>query len=148
MLMARFITVMIKLFKPKPAAIELPIQPSESLTFSATTTTPSNSTPVETSSPSSVPNDNHSATFDLALARISVVAEMISYTVMGLVPTPSVFLAFTLFGSFGSGYSPAVQSVALELYSRRGGTESGKLFGALSVVQALRYGSILSIRLT
>jgi len=38
---------------------------------------------------------------------------------------------------------PAVQSLALLIYARRGGEGTGKLFGALSVVQALG-GSILS----
>jgi len=40
-------------------------------------------------------------------------------------------------GSLGGGFSPAVHSVALELYSRKGGKETGKLFGALSVLHAL-----------
>jgi hypothetical protein len=131
---------MIKLFKPKPA-IELPVRPPEPLTYSATTSAaPSDTTP------SSTANDHRSAVFDLALAQVSVVAEMISYTVMGLVPTPFVFLTFTLLGSFGSGFSPAVQSVALQLYSRKGGKESGRLFGALSVVHALWYESTFSVR--
>jgi hypothetical protein len=40
--------------------------------------------------------------------------------------------------ALGVGYSPAVQAFALEVYSRRGGKgEAGKLFGAISVVQAL-----------
>ena len=50
-----------------------------------------------------------------------------------------MFTAFGMLGSLGAGFSPATQSVMLALYARRGGTEIGRLFGALSVVQALRY---------
>jgi len=37
----------------------------------------------------------------------------------------------------GMAFSPAVQSVALALYVQQGNKESGRLFGALSVLQAL-----------
>lgn len=56
---------------------------------------------------------------------------------MGLAPNSITFSLATLMGSVGQGFIPSVQSVALELYSRRGETETGKLFGALSVVSAL-----------
>jgi MFS family permease len=62
---------------------------------------------------------------------------MISYTLVGLASTPVAFTLFTLMGSLGGGFFPATQSVALELYSRRGEKETGRLFGALSVLQAL-----------
>jgi len=56
---------------------------------------------------------------------------------MALLPTALAFSLSSVFTSLSAGFSPAIQSVALSLYRRRGGTESGKLFGALSVVQAL-----------
>jgi hypothetical protein len=80
---------------------------------------------------------HHSPSFDLNLARVSLFIEMIAYTLIGLASTPIAFVLFTLMGSMGGGFSPAVHSVALELYSRRGEKETGKLFGALSVLQAL-----------
>ncbi|KAJ6623481.1 hypothetical protein B0H10DRAFT_2162474 [Mycena sp. CBHHK59/15] len=72
-------------------------------------------------SPSSIKSKAHSPAFDLGLARFSLFIEVIAYTMMPFAST---------------GFS-----VALELYSGKGGldgtVESGKLFGALSVVQAL-----------
>ncbi|KAJ7444922.1 major facilitator superfamily domain-containing protein [Mycena latifolia] len=83
----------------------------------------------------------HSASFDLALARASLVLEIIAYAAMPFAPTGLSFTLLTMLASMGSGFSPAVQSSALELYGQKnGGTvnvESGKLFGALSVIQAL-----------
>jgi len=81
--------------------------------------------------------EHHSPSFDLNLARVSIFIEMTCYTLLGLAQTPIAFTVFTLIGSFGGGFSPALQSVALELYSRRGEKETGRLFGAMSVLQAL-----------
>lgn len=79
----------------------------------------------------------HSPAFDLGLARASLLIEIISYSFMGLAPTPISFTVFGMLSAIGSGFSPAVQSVTLAMYSRKGGVEVGRLFGALSVVQAL-----------
>lgn len=87
--------------------------------------------------PSQAHEHRHSPSFDLNLARVSLFIEVIAYTLIGLASTPFAFALFTLMGSLGGGFSPAVHSVALELYSRRGEKETGKLFGALSVLQAL-----------
>ncbi len=56
------------------------------------------------------------------------------------------FTIFGVLGSLGMGFNPAMQSVILALYVRRGGTESGRLFGALSVIQALWYLVICLLR--
>ncbi|KAG6902244.1 hypothetical protein C0995_002616 [Termitomyces sp. Mi166 len=79
----------------------------------------------------------HSAAFDLRLAHVSLLIEVVSYTLMALAPTALAFTGFSITASMGAGLSPALQSVALALYRRRGGTESGRLFGALGVLQAL-----------
>ncbi|KAJ6597071.1 major facilitator superfamily domain-containing protein [Mycena vulgaris] len=84
----------------------------------------------------------HSASFDLALARGSLVLEVIAYAAMPFAPTGLSFTLFTMLASMGAGFTPAVQSAALELYGQKNGSgsgsvESGKLFGALSVLQAL-----------
>jgi hypothetical protein len=78
-----------------------------------------------------------SSHFDLGLARVSLLVDIVSYILLVSIPSAVAFTLATVVGSMGSGFNPAVQSVALGLYRRRGGTESGKLFGALSVVQAL-----------
>jgi len=75
--------------------------------------------------------------FDLALARISLFIDVISYAIIALVPTALAFTLGNMSAAMGSGFSPAIYSVALALYRRRGGTESGRLFGALGVVQGL-----------
>ncbi|KAJ7767804.1 major facilitator superfamily domain-containing protein [Mycena metata] len=82
---------------------------------------------------------SHASSFDLSLTRVSLFVEIIGYTLMPFAPTGLFFTAFTMLASFGSGFSPAVQSVALELYSQQndGTMESGRLFGGLSVIQAL-----------
>lgn len=62
---------------------------------------------------------------------------------------PLAFVGFSVFVSFGGGFGPATQSLALELYNARSrmlghvaeneAAEAGKLFGALSVLQAMAY---------
>lgn len=50
-----------------------------------------------------------------------------------------MFIAATAFGALGEGYPPTMHSLALELYTRRGGapSEAGRLFGAMSVIQTI-----------
>jgi hypothetical protein len=62
---------------------------------------------------------------------------------MGLARTGWQFTIFGVLGAFGLGFNPAMQSVTLALYTRRGGTEAGRLFGALSVIQAFAYVPVL-----
>lgn len=128
--------VIIELFKPKPLIVEFPPEPAETqplLSFSSGgsgASSPRSGTALPT-------REIHSPAFDLGLARASLVVEIISYTLMGLAPTPLSFTVFGMLSAMGAGFSPAVQSVTLAMYSRKGGTEVGRLFGALSVVQAL-----------
>lgn len=106
----------IKFLKPKKPSIQLPLD--------------ANLPPLPS-------EEHHSPSFDLNLARVSLIIEVISYASMGLARTPVAFTLFTILGSFGVGFSPGVHSVALDLYQRRGEKDNGRLFGALSVVQAL-----------
>lgn len=99
---------------------------------------PSTTSPKPNRPSAPIRKEIHSPIFDLNLARASLFVEIVSYTFMGLAPTPLSFTLFGMLGSMGSGFSPAMQSVTLAMYTRRGGTESGRLFGALSVIQALR----------
>ena len=80
----------------------------------------------------------HSLLFDLNLARASLVVEMISYTWMGLTQSPILFVLSIFFDTMGAGFPPAVQSVALALYAEKGGVETGKFLGALSLIEAIR----------
>ena len=119
------------MFKPKPLIVEFPSNPAE--------TRPLLSSDSGGSTVSSPPirKEIHSPAFDLGLAQASLLIEIISYLFMGLAPTPVSFTVFGMLSAIGSGFSPAVQSVTLAMYSRKGGVEIGRLFGALSVVQAL-----------
>lgn len=56
---------------------------------------------------------------------------------MGLAADSLVFSFFGVLGSFGIGFSPAAEATLLALFLRRGDTETGKLFGAIGLVQAL-----------
>lgn len=89
---------------------------------------------------------HHQVQFDFSLALWSLVIEIVSYTLMAATTSPLGFTITGMITSLGSGFSPAMQSVALELYTQRhkgkGHVESGRLFGAISVVNALRYVSV------
>ena len=63
--------------------------------------------------------------------------EIASYILMALAHTGVLFTAWSVLGAFGSGFGPSVSSVATALYTRNGGKELGKLFGALGVVQTI-----------
>ncbi|KXN92843.1 hypothetical protein AN958_06822, partial [Leucoagaricus sp. SymC.cos] len=120
----------IKFLKPKPIIVEIPQTSSES----ESTPLLSSDTPRDTLTKK---KEIHSPAFDLGVARLSLLVEITAYTFMGLVPTALTFTFFGMMGAMGIGFSPAAQSVTLALYLQRGNKESGKLFGALSVLQAL-----------
>jgi MFS family permease len=93
---------------------------------------------------------------DLFVARLSLIIELLGYIVMGLIMDPKLFAITTCWMSLGGGFGPSVQSIALALCqdqttkpadhsdsssesedSARAPPETGRLFGALSVLQAL-----------
>ncbi|KDR73681.1 hypothetical protein GALMADRAFT_251462 [Galerina marginata CBS 339.88] len=132
--------IAIKLFKPKPIVIEMPAKPRETETTPLLESTEDGARTPSTSAtplPKTIKKEIHSPSFDLGLARVSLLVEVVGYTFMALAPTPLTFTLFGMMSALGTAYSPAVQSVTLALYARRGGTEIGRLFGALSVIQAL-----------
>ncbi|ETW85959.1 hypothetical protein HETIRDRAFT_471204 [Heterobasidion irregulare TC 32-1] len=132
-----FFPLIIRMFRPK-ASIQLPVSPSEPLDPRAPSS-PANVSSRQITHPSGRQphEDHHPPSFDLKLARISALIDIVSYAFMALAPTPITFVAASALGSLGTAFSPTVHSLSLELYRRRGGTEFGKLFGAMSVVQAL-----------
>jgi MFS family permease len=143
--LAIILPLCIKFFKRKPVPVTS--GETEPLLSSASSASPSTSTTssrivrppgagARSDSPSRL-TEPHSIEFDLGLARASLALEFVAYTMMALVPNPVAFTCFAMLGSAGAGFSPAIQSVALEMFTQRGGTETGRLFGALSVIQAL-----------
>ncbi|KAF8843573.1 MFS general substrate transporter [Paxillus ammoniavirescens] len=136
--LAALLPLIIKYLKPRP--VQLPSSPDEPLRGSIGLSPTHRSRSPQSDSGHRSPSPSHSPTFDLALARISLVLDFISFLVMAIATSGAVFTFGTAIGSFGSGFSPAVQALALEIYTKRGGRgrgEAGKLFGALSVTQAL-----------
>ncbi|KAI0059215.1 MFS general substrate transporter [Artomyces pyxidatus] len=82
----------------------------------------------------------HSIKFDLNFARVSLLMDIASHTLVSL-PLPAStmsFTAMTTLSSLASGALPATHSLAVCLLQRNGQTEGlGALFGALSVLLAL-----------
>jgi hypothetical protein len=129
--------VAIKILKPNPLILELPVTPAENMPNS------SSSSSSTTTTRKTIKKEIHSPLFDLNLARASLLADLISNVSMGLAQSPIQFGLSSTFSALGVSFNPAVQSVALALYARRGGIETGKLFGALSLIQAIRYDTFM-----
>lgn len=86
---------------------------------------------------------HHTPTFDLIIAQLSLLLEVICYGIFPFFASASpavfkpIYIILSDLSACGAGFGPAIQSLANELYTRRGGTESGKLFGTLSVIQTV-----------
>nr|VWO98033.1 MFS domain-containing protein [Ganoderma boninense] len=78
------------------------------------------------------------ASMDLLLARAAVVTDLLSYILIFCTHSGFLFAVFTMCVSFGTSFGPTMQSLALDLYARRGRHDTGSLLGALTVVSALR----------
>ncbi|KAH7929729.1 MFS general substrate transporter [Leucogyrophana mollusca] len=141
LLLAVILPLIIRLLRPSPPApIQLPAEPDEPLQSGASASSTS-TTVEETHAPrSKSPSPSHSPAFDLNIARVSLFIEVIAFSLLAVASSGAMFTAATFLGAFGSGFSPAIQAFALELFVRRGGkgrSQAGKLFGAISVVQVL-----------
>lgn len=96
-----------------------------------------------TRSPSNTKPPRHTPAFDLAIAQASLLLEVVCY---GLVPVLAhvrwnepIYAFLTVFASCGAGFGPAIQALAVDIYTRhRDASETGRLFGVLGVVQAVR----------
>jgi len=114
---------------PSPAADEAPSTPTSPLSLSS-----SSSLDRERE------RDKQTTTlllFDLSIARVSLVLDLLGFVAMALSRSPSLFLLSAMGECLGAGFPAAIQSAALEIYRRSGGRETGKLFGALSVMQSV-----------
>ena len=129
-----FLSAMIKILKPKPLILEIPVAPAETTPL----LNPSTSTSSTNVTHKTIKRVIHSPLFDLNLARASLLVDIITYALMGLTQNPVLFGLFGTLGALGVGFNPAAQSVALALYAGRGGIETGRLFGATSLIQAIR----------
>ncbi|KAH8116812.1 MFS general substrate transporter [Phellopilus nigrolimitatus] len=105
------------------------------------TSSPVSPTQPRSRSQSRPPRHNTPA-FDLAIAQASLALEVVCYALVPVLMTrwrarmKPAYIVLTILASCGAGFGPAIQSLAVDLYAGRGGTETGRLFGVLSVVQA------------
>ena len=79
--------------------------------------------------------DTASSRLDLITARISFLLENIGLVCLALNVSAPIFVCITIFMTLGAGSPPALNSLALMLIPSK--RESGRLFGALSVLHAL-----------
>ncbi|KAH6895043.1 major facilitator superfamily domain-containing protein [Coprinopsis sp. MPI-PUGE-AT-0042] len=135
---ALFLTVLlpvaIKLFKPEPLVIDMPSTPSETepLLSRAEETTPTTSTtPSAPAGPSSSRKVLHSPTFELIVVRVSIVVEIVAYSLMGLASTGSAYAMSSVLAALGVGFSPALQTVALAMYAGREEVKQGACLAPL-----------------
>ncbi|KAL5529764.1 hypothetical protein ACEPAG_5749 [Sanghuangporus baumii] len=77
--------------------------------------------------------------FDLAIAQSSLALEIICYALVPMLYSNGavLFIVLTILASCGAGFGPAIQALAVDIYNGRGGTETGRLFGVLSVIQTI-----------
>ncbi|OBZ69346.1 putative membrane protein C14C4.07 [Grifola frondosa] len=120
------------LSKLRAAPVPLPATESEPVQLPD----PSNELELPASAPS-FEKAPHPASLDLILARVAIINDIICYALMPVAATGTLFAAISVCSSMGTSFGPVMNSLALELYSRRGGTDSGRLLGALTVVSAL-----------
>ncbi|VDC07437.1 unnamed protein product [Peniophora sp. CBMAI 1063] len=123
--------LIIKLLRPADS-----ISPATSRDVSLTRNT--ESTPlIEPSATHASKHRDRGLRWDLGLARVSLLFQISSLTIMSL-STRSITYGLGITSvALGAAFVPTAQSFSLELYRRRGGTESGRLFGALNVVSSL-----------
>lgn len=129
--------VFIRIFKPKSAPKEVRREHEPLLSPTASRFSQEDAEGSEQNSMRSFHFASHTSAFDLNLARGSLCLEILAYLLMGLASQSLPFTGASMVSSLAAGFGPSIQSVALELYNERGGVESGKLFGSLSVLQAL-----------
>ncbi|KAI0303849.1 major facilitator superfamily domain-containing protein [Multifurca ochricompacta] len=109
-------------------------------TFKPSSPPPSASGSAPPSSPASG-DFVRSVTFDLRVARASLLIDIVSHTLVALhiSSSPLVFSGVTSISALASGATPALQSLAICILqrSRQGSPEIGALFGGLSMLTAL-----------
>ena len=130
------LAVLLQLFRPRPS-VRQRVAPSVG-DAGAASSLPALSTTVAISYGSVAAPESatvpHPGSFDLAVARLSQVVEVIAFTLAFFATTGSQFWYSTAFASFGGGFTPAVNALAVLL---AGSGENGTLFGSLSVLQTL-----------
>ena len=81
----------------------------------------------------------HTPTVDLGLAKFSLVLAAMCFSLIAVSKDSVIFISANALNALSAGHEPVMNSLSLELYTRRGGAafEAGRLFGAMNVIQAL-----------
>jgi hypothetical protein len=143
--------VLIATFKPNSKLVKSKLK-SKPVQYASTTTA------VPSAPTKAAPTKAHLAReiqFDLRVARLSLLADIVSNTFVTVAPSPSTsegsnsqtfFIIASAFTSFASGVVPAMQSLALCIMQARalregdgagGEVDVGRLFGGMAVLQAV-----------
>lgn len=140
----KYRTVFIKYLKAAP--VQLASTPDEPLRGTSDHSPPRSATSLPGSAQTNTPEQqlpaSRSPTFDLLLARASAGLDAAVFLGAAVASTGILFTLVNAIGSFAAGFPPATQALALDIYTNRrpqNRGEVGKLFGALSVLQALGY---------
>lgn len=129
------LVVVIKLFKPAPEILEFVVEDEDvdEMETDESTSAERRQRPSPHSTPTRSPSRSrverkivHSPSFDLSVAKISVLADTVSYGLLVVFTNPVAFVIGTILGASGAGFAAAIQSVALDLYVRGGGKGTGK----------------------
>jgi hypothetical protein len=117
---------------PRGPPIQLPTSPNEALNVNTSRSSPAHSRD---------PIHAHTPKVDLGIAKVSLALQVTFFAFIAISKDAVVFVTAGALGALAMGYPPTVQSLSLELYTRRGGapSESGRLFGAMSVIQTIGY---------
>ncbi|KAG8861986.1 hypothetical protein FRB96_002429 [Tulasnella sp. 330] len=132
--------IIIKFLKPGTPAVALPPQQNEMEPLISRNTSPEpwaeaeEGTPAATPTHPPTPSSYAIARTDLMIARVSLLIDIASYTMVAMSGGPVLFFVGTVAMSFGGGFGPAASSLALHLSN---GQESGKLFGAIAVANTI-----------
>ncbi|OCF34273.1 hypothetical protein I316_04226 [Kwoniella heveanensis BCC8398] len=89
----------------------------------------------DTSAATSAAPPQRSARLDLITARVAIMLEIVPYAFMAFALQPPQFILCSVLTTLGAPASPAINSLALSLLPDA--SQSGKLFGALSVLSAM-----------
>ncbi|KAH9062341.1 MFS general substrate transporter [Lactarius vividus] len=123
----------LRFFASRRPPVQLPTRPGEPLNARAESPSPS------ARASSRGPMHTHTPALDLGIAKASLALHAVSFALIAASKNAGMFVAASMLATLSVGYAPVVQSLSLELYARRGGqtSEAGRLFGAMSVIQAL-----------
>ncbi|PFH46315.1 hypothetical protein AMATHDRAFT_70138 [Amanita thiersii Skay4041] len=121
--------IILQYLKSKPMLTQGHARPSEETSLLNSSS--------QAASPNNQDKELYSLSINILTARWSLIIEGASYIFTGLSSTALPYIFFSVTEAMSVSFIPTAQALALAIYTRSGGTESGRLFGALSVVRGI-----------